>query len=412
MNQFALKSWIARVGTGLAVLLTVTLASAAVAGVSLDSTPLAPKVKATVIVEGTVSSLTSPVSSGVGPVFTILDGAVSIDASGADITSGDPSGGPAVVQVGSRIAALLVPVVGGGPDRVATTVYVLPTTNTATLHGKVDAVDVAATTFQVAGVTVHVTAATIFGGNGLASLGDLHVGDIVLAVISLSGSSTTAERVMRLGTTPTPLERIEGTVVSIGTTSWVLSAGAKDMTIGVDAQTKIVGAPKAGDTVEVLGRTDSSGVFRASLIVPMRTPVVRLRGTVVSESSTSWVIAVGGSAMGGAAATTNTTVKVDSNTKIVGSPAVRDTVEALADKQSDGSLLATLITKVASPMTVTFEGVVNAIRGMEWTVGTTKVMVSRLTILVGSPKLRDNVKVEGIQPGGAPVIIATKITKL
>jgi Domain of unknown function (DUF5666) len=504
MQHFARKTWVGRIGTGLAALLTVGLASAAVGGISLDSKPLTPKVKAAEIVEGTVSSVISPPSSGVGPVFAILDGEVTIDASGADVVSGDPAGGPAVVQVGSRIVALLAPVVGGSPDRMATTVYVLSTTNTATLHGRVSAVDQVAMTFRVTGVTVNVTAATVFGGTGLASLGDLHVGDIVLVVVSTSGGSVTAERVMRLGTTPTPLERIEGTIVSIGTTSWVLSVGGKDMTIVVDAQTKILGAPKAGDTVEVLGRTDSAGVFQASLIVPEHQPSARLRGTVVSESSTSWVIAVTHSSMDGtstgsetssgtptnvtvsvdsstkivgapavgdmvdvlatkqtdgsllaksitkvtppppepvklrgtvvsegptswviavigppmggaassAAATTNTTVMVDSSTKIVGAPAVGDAVEVLARKQTDGSLLAALITKVASPMTITFQGVVNGIKDGEWTVGTTKVIVSHMTVLVGSPKLGDTVKVEGVQPASGTPVVATKITKV
>ena len=491
MNRLGPKSWTVILGGALILFLAVSLGGVAVGGISMDSTPVSPAVKATEIVEGTVSSLTSPASNGVGPVFAILNDQVTIDASAADVKSGDPSGGPADVQIGSRVVALLTPVVGGGSDRVATAVYVLPTANAATLHGPVDGIDLTAGTFKVASVTVLVTKSTAFGGYGLASLADLHVGDVVLAVVSSSsGGATTADRVLRLGNTPSPMERIQGTVVSIGTTSWVLSVAGKETTIEVGAQTRIIGAPKAGDDVEALGRTDSAGVFSAFLIVAIHAPPVSLKGVVVSEGSTSWVIAalgattastaavnttvkidsstkiVGSPALGdtvevvatkqsdgsllalgitkvavppptpvtlrgtvvsesstswviaalgatpGATAAVNTTVKVDSSTKIVGSPAVGDTVEVVATKASDGSLLALVITKVAVPSAVTLQGVVVSIKGMEWTVGNTKVNVTPLTVIVGSPKVGDTVKVQGIQLGASSVVEAAIITKL
>ena len=39
-------------------------------------------------------------SGTAGPVFTILDGAVTIDATGATVVSADPTAGPATVAVG------------------------------------------------------------------------------------------------------------------------------------------------------------------------------------------------------------------------------------------------------------------------------------------------------------------------
>jgi hypothetical protein len=215
-------------------------------------------------------------------------------------------------------------------------------------------------------------------------------------------------------------------VVSQSATAWVIAVAgpatsaaaapvATNTTVKIDTSTKIVGSPVVGDTVDVLATKQSDGSLLATLItkVVVPPPTVSLRGTVVSESATAWVIAVTGPSTSSAAApvVTKTTVKVDSSTKIVGSPVVGDTVEVLAAMQSDGSLLAAVITKVEFPKTVVFEGVVSAINGMEWTVGTTSVLVTPMTARVGSPKLGDRVKVEGVQVGSLPVV-ATKITKL
>jgi len=51
-----------------------------------------------------------------------------------------------------------------------------------------------------------------------------------------------------------------------------------------------------------------------------------------------------------------------------------------------------------------FDGVVKAIAGIAWTVGETKVLVSPLTTVVGSPKAGDTVHVEGLKMPDASVV--------
>ena len=72
MKHFTSKFWMARAGVGLALLLVIGLAGASAGAVTFDSTPISPTIKATEILEGTVSSVTAPASNGVGPVFSIL----------------------------------------------------------------------------------------------------------------------------------------------------------------------------------------------------------------------------------------------------------------------------------------------------------------------------------------------------
>ena len=112
---------------------------------------------------------------------------------------------------------------------------------------------------------------------------------------------------------------------------------------------------------------------------------------------------------------------VSGKTSIVGDPKVGDEVGVLAERQADGSWLAIVIAKAAPapvvPTPVAFDGIVNSIAtessmGLAtWLVGDTKVMVSRMTIVNGNPKVGDTVRVEGLK-GVDGAVMAARVTKL
>lgn len=293
-------------------------------------------------VEGVISSVVAPASPSAGPVVSILDGLIAIDTTGAAIKlpSGEP-GSTADLRVGARIAALLKSTT---PPLAAQTIWVFASQPEAVLRGTVEAVDLTAKTFQVLGLTVKVTDRTSFGGprdgTGVSGLADLRVGDPVTVAAVEAAGAITATRVLVMGQPPEPVERLRGTVKTIGTTSWTITeADGRDRAVTVTADTRIVGDPVVGDTVDVLGTRDSTGGFLAQVIskvvVPIPTPDATVTGVVRSIEGTVWTVG-------------DVKVLVSPMTRIVGSPRVGDTVKATGMRMPDGSLMAKSIEKVTS----------------------------------------------------------------
>lgn len=369
-------------------------------------------------VEGVISSVVAPASPSAGPVVSILDGLIAIDTTGAAIKlpSGEP-GSTADLRVGARIAALLKSTT---PPLAAQTIWVFASQPEAVLRGTVEAVDLTAKTFQVLGLTVKVTDRTSFGGprdgTGVSGLADLRVGDPVTVAAVEAAGAITATRVLVMGQPPEPVERLRGTVKTIGTTSWTITeADGRDRAVTVTADTRIVGDPVVGDQVEVVGRSDSAGGFVAQLIakLPAAPPVLeRLRGTVKSIANDAWVITTARTPSG--ADGTDVRVLVNAQTRIVGDPRVGDTVDVLGTRDSTGGFLAQVISKVVVPIPTpdaTVTGVVRSIEGTVWTVGDVKVLVSPMTRIVGSPRVGDTVKATGMRmPDGS--LMAKSIEKV
>ncbi|HEY3051825.1 MAG TPA: DUF5666 domain-containing protein, partial [Thermoanaerobaculia bacterium] len=72
--------------------------------------------------------------------------------------------------------------------------------------------------------------------------------------------------------TPPDASQLEGTVKSIGTTTWIITTrDGKDVTVIVNANTKIDPTLKAGDAVIVIGTRDASGNLVAAAIVKANT---------------------------------------------------------------------------------------------------------------------------------------------
>ena len=372
-------------------------------------------------IEGTITSVNIPFAGG-GPIVTLLDGLVSFDATGAKVRFADGTEGTtASLAAGQRIVAY---VDGSVSPLKATGIVVLVQRDDVALTGKVEAVDTTAKTLTVLGFTVKVTDRTAFGGPfdgaGQAGLADLKVGDLVLVAAKAEAGSLVATRVMKLAPSVDPTVRLHGVVESIGTESWTITAkdGTKAV-VKVSSETKIVGEPKAGDEVDVLARRQSDGSLLALLIakyvVPPTVPTERYQGVVKSISTTSCTI--GPKAGDGP----DRLFAVNAQTKIVGDPKIGDEVGVLAQKQADGSYLAVAIVKVTVAPPVggaSFDGVVKSITVAAsstpagamivatWVVDTTKVIVSRMTVVRGDPKVGDKVHVEGLKSADGTVAAA------
>lgn len=400
--------------------LFLLLALPAAAGARTAPAPEGPPSSA---IEGTVTSINIPIVGG-GPIVTLLDGLVSFDATGATVRFSDGTvGTTADLAAGQRLVAFVEPAAG---MQKAKSVVVLAQRTDLTLTGNVDAVDLAARTLTVLGFTAHVTDRTVFGGPregaGRSGLEDVRVGDLVLVSAMADSGVLVATRVMTLLPSPLPTTRIHGTVESIGTDSWtlVLRDGTKSV-VKVDAETKIVGGPKVGDQVDVLARQLSDGSVLALLIAgfvpPPTVQTERYEGMVKSIGTTSWT--VGPTAGDGP----DRLFTVGEKTRILGDPKVGDQVGVLAQRQTDGSYLALVIARAALgpavPKAVTFEGIVHRITREEsmgaaiptWLVGATTVTVSRLTVILGEPKVGDRVRVEGLLVRDGSVM-AARIVKL
>lgn len=366
-------------------------------------------------IEGTISSLHAPIAGG-GPIVSILDGLVSFDATGATVrfTDGTPAT-TADLAAGQRIVAFVD--AAASPLKATAIVVLLQRTDVA-LTGKVEAVDETARSLTLLGFEVRVTEATAFGGprdgGGPRGLGDLKVGDLVLVSAKADSGSLVATRVLKLSPAPTATVRIHGTVEAIGTESWtlLLRDGSRAV-VKIDAETKVVGNPAAGDEVDVVARREADGALLAILIqksVPPLPPVPteRYHGIVKGIGPASWTIGPRGGDDG------NRVFAVNERTRIAGAPRVGDEVGVLAQKQADGTSLALLIAKVAvaPPVSeVRFEGVLNRMSLGLWLVDETRVLVVGSTVVAGRPEVGDRVRVEGLrQPDGT--VLARRVTKL
>ena len=377
-------------------------------------------------IEGTITSVNIPFAGG-GPIVTLLHGLVSFDATGAKVRFADGTEGTtASLAAGQRIVAFVDASVS---PLKATSIVVLVQRDDVALTGKVEAVDTTAKTLTVLGFTVKVTDKTVFGGPfdgaGQAGLADLKVGDLVLVAAKADSGSLVATRVMKLAPSVEPTVRLHGVVESIGTDSWTITAkdGTKTV-VKVSNETKIVGEPKVGDEVDVLARRQSDGslvaILIAKFVAPPTVPTERYQGVVKSIGATAWII--GPKAGDGP----DRIFAVNERTRILGDPKVGDEVGVLAQKQADGTLLAVVIAKVVvtPPVTVvSFDGVLKSVSPGSsadpagavvtgtWLVDTTKVLISRLTVIKGDPRVGDKVHVEGLKnPDGS--VAAALVAKI
>jgi hypothetical protein len=322
-------------------LAAVLLASIASAGTrSLDGTR--PSTGATV--NGMVTSVS-------GNLIQLAGGKITVDATGAKVIVGNGKDGTvAQIEAGMMLfAALSSTDVAANAPLPAETIVASRLAD-AGLLGPVQSVDTAAGTITLLGRTIRVTAETSFGGilkrrDGTApGLGDILPNQIVQVQVDVEGGQLVASSILLLTPTLPDVQSTRGTVKSIGTDSWIIDRERGDeITVAIDAQTKIVGSPKVGDTVEVLYRVDSSHNFVAISIlkfekppIPPVTDLFRFSGKVKAIAAHEWVIT---------RESGDQKVLIDQHSKIEPGIAVGDGVEVLAQRKDDGSVVALAIAR-------------------------------------------------------------------
>ena len=311
------------------------------------------------------------------PVFLMALLLVAALPAAADMRGIPASEGHPQATIEGTITSVNIPIAGGGPI--------------VTLLGGL--------------VSFDATDATVRYVNGREGTTDtLKAGQRILAILDPETSPLLATTVVifsdRADVTFTG--KIESTDVAAGTLKIL------GFTVTVTDET-VFGGPwdgasekgledvKVGD-LALVDAKDVSGTLVATKVMkvsPADSQMLRLHGVVGSVGTESWTIV--------AADDTTTVVKVGTETKFNGDPKVGDTVDVLARRQSDGSLLAILIMKSVLPPTVEterFNGTVKAISTTSLTVGPKAgnrpdrlFTVNGETQLVGAPKVGDDVSV-------------------
>ena len=249
---------------------------------------------------GTVSGTVSRVQ---GNLIEIADGAIAIDASNAKIVaSRGREASAADIKPGMQLFAALRasnPSSHGGLPAVLITISAAAD---ATMNGAIVNVDAANRSFFLLNETIYVDDATSFGGykrEAGTSFADLQPNVIVHVQADNVNGRLIAREVLVVAPAPPQVGHVRGTVKSIGADSWTVENEAKTIvTLTVNAQTKIVGSPKVGDTVEVLYHVDSAHNFVAVSIVKfdrVEPPKpAQFVGTVKSIAGNAWVVTADG----------------------------------------------------------------------------------------------------------------------
>ncbi|HUP60294.1 MAG TPA: DUF5666 domain-containing protein [Thermoanaerobaculia bacterium] len=293
----------------------------------------------------TVSGIVTSVS---GNLIQLADNLVTIDAAnakivvdrGKDTTIAD-------IEPGMLVFAVLSThqVASNAPLPAAMiTATRLPE---ATLFGPVHTVDASAGTFTLLGRTIHVTNETSFGGfrGSHPGLADLLPNQIVQVQAEAENGKLIADSVLIISPIPTNTHVTHGKVKSIAGDSWVITRekDGGDLTLVVNAQTKIAGSPKVGDDVEVLYAINSANQAVAIAIVKFERPdppindTLLFRATVKKIGQTEWSVTLSDGK--------DQVLVINERTKIMPGIKTGDRVEVLAQKRKDGSVLALAILK-------------------------------------------------------------------
>ena len=207
----------------------------------------------------TVDSVVSKVN---GPILDVLDGALQIDVTNAKITGGDDRLASPVawsgILAGSRVVAqVVVPDVIPAvfPPRLAATSVVVFLANSGNLSGVIQGVSAPSGSFTLLYTAVRTTTATEWSGfkadgNPVKGIGDLSAGMQANVAVTADPSGVTAKSVYAYSIPTSRIVAFRGKVEKIDTALWTIGGNV----VQVTSETKIVGEPKVGDTVDVLER--------------------------------------------------------------------------------------------------------------------------------------------------------------
>ncbi len=252
------------------------------------------------------------------------------------------------VKAGFRITAFVnTPPTAAAGAPLPAQLIVIDSLPDLTVTGPVHSIDVANSKFTVLGITMAVDANTSYGSvfptfAPITGLSGIAVGQIVNVTATFAGGAILATHVDVIAPAVQPYVVLSGTVKSVSATAWVITGkDSKDTTITVNAQTKIVGDPKVGDSVQVMASVDSAHNYVAIAIVALGLPApADLHGWVASIAPTQWTI---GGPPGSMAPLF--LVKITATTVIYANPQVGDRVTVAGTRDSSGILVAAKITR-------------------------------------------------------------------
>jgi hypothetical protein len=293
--------------------------------------------------------ITAVVTTVSGNMITVLNGSVAIDTNGATFSGRKGNATIADVKPGTRILATIRNADAAPGTTLQASNIVILDSPAASLNGRVQAVDVTGSSITVLGARIRVTADTRINAltRKTSTLADIKTGDTAAVEVNVTGSTLVAESITVFPSIPNA--SIEGTVKSIGATTWVIATTGRtgDVTITVNAETKIDTAIKTGDAVRVIGNADASGhitatvIFLATIIKLPEAPL--LQGAVKSIAATSWTITTREGK--------DVTVAITSETKFDPSIKAGDSVRVLTRSDAAGNLIALIITKAETTKT-------------------------------------------------------------
>jgi hypothetical protein len=288
---------------------------------------------------GSGASVTGEVSSVSGNLITLAGGLVTIDATDARILDGRGSATLAAIEPGALIAATLQdPGASSTGPLVATAIAILRNAD-VTMSGTVQGVDVAGSRFLLLDRTIRVDAGTTFVNFGDAgSIASLHADTFVLVEADVVDGALVASRVTLIAPIPSRPQHARGVVKSVGTDAWVITVDNQDTPYVVNASTRILGSPRAGDRVEVLYTLDSAHARVAlSIIKSLEAPrLVTFTGIVKSIHPPLWVITRDDDKK-------DVTVDWPLSSRIPPVSRVGDRVEVVAMENTDGTYTAIAI---------------------------------------------------------------------
>lgn len=292
---------------------------------------------------GTVSGIVDSVQ---GNFIRLADGLVVVDASEAKIVIGrGREAAVADIEPGMLLFAAISSENPPSSHPVQKASMITATRfGDATLSGAVQMVDVPTGSLVLLGQTVYVDDETSFGGyrkDENLDLSDIVRNQLVQVQVDAVNGRLIAREVLVLAPVPPQIGGLRGTVKSIGTDAWDIESDHETVTVVVNAQTKIIGSPKVGDSVEVLYSVDSANAKVAiSIIKIVRLPpvkVVQFHGKVKSISGPTWVVTVDGA---------DKIFTVNDQTKVTPDTGVGNLVQVLASEAADGTLTALVVMKL------------------------------------------------------------------
>jgi hypothetical protein len=300
------------------------------------------------------ASIRAVVAAVQGTLITLDTGgapAITIETSAAKFMSDhDGTASLADIKPGARITAFLNTAPTTQPSSaLRAQLITIESQPDLQLTGAIDSIDVPHSRFVVLGITITADADTSFGSTfptfaAIKDVSGLAVGQVVNVTVRFASGAIIATSVQVTSPTIQATAILSGTVKSIGAASWVITGkDGKDTTITIDAQTKIIGDPKVGDTVQVMATIDSGHNYTAIAIVKLDLHGItktELHGTVKSIAATQWVI-------GGPPGTlvADFIVKIASTTVIYPDPKVGDRVVAAGTRDATGAFTAAKISK-------------------------------------------------------------------